>query len=743
MGEEIAALQLAESESPYVLPAASGSESRTFDLAHYRSRMARYIDGNNEENRLFFSALEFAHELHGGQQRKSGAPYISHPCAVAEILARELKFRDPHLLAAALLHDVVEDVAAVTVEDIERLFGAAVAELVDGCTKLTRHHLDRATVKDLTHSKIFLSASRRLGVLLIKLADRLHNLRTLHHLVKNKRQRIALETIEVYAPIAAKFNIYPLKRELYHLALSYLYPRKSKKILHFIQALRRSPEYQLILRTLQEAFTRASCPIILRPRAKGLGNYYDPLKRTLEIANSENSIDFAIILQSEELIPCYTALGIVSTIFTPIPRSLRDFIANPKNTGYRSLHVRIHEGGHNYLVKVRTPSMDEWATYGILTDWSAQEPMSDEHWQEISELLRTIGEYAGAGAQRKALIRLSEADEIFVYSPKGDLYHLPKGSIVLDFAYKIHTQVGDYCSGAMINSEWVPLTHTLKDGDQVEILTSLAPLEVDPDLEKLCRTPRSRSAINRKLNQKRQGYAQQVGKEILLQEIRRHGLSEDLLVGENIRFVLEILNLKDLPDLFTRLGQDLLSPHLILYYLKPPPAGPDEFPDRGSIEPHPFERNVLSVSELDKAIHKFARCCNPYPGQDHVVAILSERGTTFHRRDCQDLLLKHDLQPQQLLDVTWNKELAWRYPLCFHIQVSLETVHSLIPAIARSPSNILIQHLESLVDRHGQPLVKLTVQLRDFAESQRFFLCLPKNRAAIEDYGRNEGPERL
>lgn len=735
MGEEIAALQVAESELPYAFPAGTGTEPHSFDLAHYRTRMAKYIDENKEENRVFFNALEFAHELHQGQRRKSGAPYISHPCAVAEILARELKFRDPLLLAAALLHDVVEDIATVTLEDIERLFGEVVAELVDGCTKFERRHLDRATVKDLTHSKIFLSASRRLGVLLIKLADRLHNLRTLHHLAKPNRHSIARETIDVYAPIAAKFNIYPLKRELYHLALSYLYPRKSKKILHYIQALRHTADYQQIVQTLQDVFAHASCPILLRPRAKGLGNYYDPQKRTLEVANSENSIDFAIILQTEELVPCYTALGIVCTTFSPIPRSLRDFIAHPKNSGYRSLHVRIHEGDQNYLIKVRTPSMDEWATYGILTDWSAQEPMSDE----ISDLLRTIGEYGGAGPQRKALIRLSQADEIYVFSPKGDTYPLPKGSIVLDFAYKIHSQLGDYCSGAVINGQWAPLTQPLKDGETVKILTSSLPLEVDPDLEKLCRTPRSRTAINRKLNQKRQQYAQQVGKEILLQEFRRHGLSEDIVEREDFRDLLEVIPAKDLEDLYTRLGQDLISPHLILYYLKPAFSAANQGQVEDAIGPHPSERNILAVSELDKAVHKFARCCNPYPGQDQVVAILSERGTTFHRRGCRDVVLKHDLQPQQLLDVVWNKEQPWRHPLSFHIQVSLETVHSLIPAIARAPSNVLIRHLESGVDRNDQPLVKLTVQLRDFAEAQRFFLCLPKNRVAIEDYGRDEG----
>jgi len=513
--------------------------------------------------------------------------------------------------------------------------------------------------------------------------------------------------------------------------------------MQFIHSFRNSAEFLELTQALQKAFADASCPATLRPRAKGLGSYYDPIKRTLELTNTENYVDFGIILPTEDLVGCYTALGIVNTTFPPIPRSLRDFIANPKNTGYRSLHVRIHAAGHNFLIKIRTPSMDEWATYGILTEWNAQKPLSDEHWQEISELLRTIGEYSGAGPQRKALIRLSETEEIFVYSPKGDIYYLPKGSIVLDFAYKIHSELGDFCSGATVNNDWVPLTHVLKDGDSVEILTSSEPLEVDPELETLCKTPRSRSAINKKLHHKRQRYAQKVGEEILMQEIHRHGLPNEILVGENIYFVLEFLNLKELPELFIRVGQDLLSPHLILYYLKPPPQGTDQIAHHGSLKSLPLERNTLAVSELDRAIHKFARCCNPYPGQHDLVAILSERGTTFHHKECKDLLQRHDLQPQQLLDVEWNKDAVWRHPLSFHVHVLLETLHSLIPALARAPSDILIQDLGSFVDKHDQPMVKLTVRLKDFAEAQRFFSCLPKNRSSIEDYGREEGPRRL
>lgn len=717
-------------------------EPTLFDVEHYRSRMVKYLTEGREENRLFFEALDFAHSLHAGQRRKSGAPYISHPCAVAEILSRELNFRDPYLLAASILHDVVEDVASIQIEDIEERFGPIVAELVDGCTKLTRQHLDRATLKDLTHSKIFLSASRRLGVLIIKLADRLHNLRTLHFLPHAKRQRIAQETVEVYAPIAARFNIFPLKRELYHLALSFLYPKKSKKILHHIRAIRNSSQVADVEKNIQEVFRNAQLGADIRTRAKGLGSYYNHLKKTIDITNAENHVDFAIILPGETALECYTALGLVSTNFSPVPRSLRDFVANPKNNGYRSLHVRILVGTQNYLIKIRTPEMDKWATYGIVSEWDAQKPMSDEHWQEISELLKNIGEYGGAATQRKALIRLSESEEIFVYSPKGDIYFLPKGSIVLDFAYRIHSELGDHCEAAIINGEWFPITRQLQDGDVVEILKSPESVAADPDLEELCKTPKARTAINKHLQQKRSHYAQEVGRQILLQEIRRHNLFESILEGENLRLVLEFLNLKDLPDLFVRLGQDLISPHLIMYYLTPKPAEPEKVQVQESGTSALNERNLLLVTDLDRAIHKFARCCKPYPGQEGVLATLSERGITFHQSDCQDVWLRHDLHPQQLLQVAWNDQSHWRHPLTFHISVSQENLRDFLPNLATIPSSITIRKVESSLDRHDHPMVQLSINFHHYDEARALFGLLPKEKFTIESYGREGGLRR-
>ncbi len=719
------------------------ADMHLFDIDAYRARMSRFLDPEGSNYSLFFEALDFACELHAGQRRKSGAPYISHPCAVAEILVREMHFRDPVLLAAALLHDVVEDVPWISIEDIENRFGPKIAELVDGLTKLARYHLDRAALKDLTHSKIFISASRRLGVLIIKLADRLHNLRTLHFLPQTKRQRIAQETVEVYAPIAARLNLFPLKRELYHLALSFLYPKKSKKILHLVREIRGSNEVAEIETTLANLLSQRGLSAELRTRPKGLGSYYNPLKRTLDPLFPENYVDFAIILKSDDILTCYAVLGLVSNGFATIPRSVRDFIANPKPNGYRSLHIRVHLSGNNYLVKIRTADMEDFANGGVLRAWDAQKGLSDDHWQEISELLRDIGEYGGAAPQRKALIRLSQTEEIFTYSPLGDIYYLPKGSIVLDFAYRIHSDLGDYCEGALVNTVWSPVTRELTDGDTVEVLTSPEPLDVDPDLEALCKTPKARAAINRHLQQRRLHFAQQAGKDILLQEIVRHKLPSSVLDSENLRLILEILNLKDIQELYIHIGQDLISPQLVLYYLESSHGAEDScrIPDAGM--PVEYEHNVVSVSSLDKAIFKFARCCNPLPGQEDVVAILSERGTAFHRRDCQDLHQRHSLQPQQILDVCWNTRAVWRHPLEFRIQILDQNLQDILPRLSELHERINIKQIGSTMDRHGNPTVLLSAIFRSFQETKEFFSRLPADRTLIDEFARQGGPGRL
>ncbi|SMC26939.1 GTP pyrophosphokinase [Desulfacinum hydrothermale DSM 13146] len=714
--------------------------SNAFDVERYREAMACHLDLGDPGSQLFFQALDYAQELHRGQVRKSGAPYISHPCAVAEILVKEMGILDPEMLAAAVLHDVIEDVPEVSFQSLERRFGSVVAELVDGCTKMTRSRKDRAALKDLTHSKILQTASRRLGVLVIKLADRLHNLRTLHYLSQPKRQRIAQETVEIYAPLAAKLNIFSLKRELYHLALSYLYPRKSKKILNTLKLLDTDEHVLEMEQRLRRAFEEAGLPVQIRRRVKGLGTYYDSGKKTLRLTNTENRVDFTIVVDTEDVRQCYFALGVVDTLFRPVPRTIRDFIANPKNNGYMSLHTRVHFRGENYLIKIRTQAMDQWARQGLLSQWRRSAQIDEAYLEEISDFLRTIGEYGGGGAQRRHLIQLSEAEEVTVYTPLGDAHVFPQGSIVLDFAYKIHSDLGNHCKGALVNGRFVRPTHVLSDGETVEILKAAERLDLDPDLESLCRTPKARSAINREVNRRRRDYAQWVGQEILRQELEHHGFPRNLITSEITRLILDVLNLKSVQDLFVQVGQDLVSPHLVLYYLldaTPRPVTQAKLKAQFD-QDHP--RNVLRVPALDPVIHKFAGCCHPFPGERGVVATLSERGITFHRGNCRDLSERHDLPSQRLMDVRWVKGATWTRPIYARLRIQTKDKAPLLHVIGSVPGDIEVCHVHGHFDRSGQWAV-LDVVLRGFDDARRFFGAFPPASAALERYSFSALPD--
>ncbi len=714
-------------------------DEHIFKLDVYRKRMARFLPPDDESNQIFYEALQFAYELHDGQVRKSGAPYISHPCAVAEVLARSFFIRDPQLLAAALLHDVVEDIEEISLDEIHQRFGATVAELVDGCTKLTRSQKHRSSLKDLTHSKIFLSASRQLGVLIIKLADRLHNMRTLHYLAKSKRQRIAQETIEVYAPLAAKLNIFSVKRELYHLALIYMYPRKSKKILNVTKSLKDHQDVKALVDEARSCLAELPFDIRVRMRVKGLGAYYNPANKTLRLQNVENRVDLIVVVDGDDPLNCYTALGAIHRRFSPIPRTMRDFIANPKNNGYMSLHSRLNFLGEAYLVKVRTAEMDRWAKYGLVSDWGRGGRIRHVHLEEVSEFLRSLGEYGEAGAKRRVLLRLSEQEEVSVYTPAGELQTFPKGSVVLDFAYKIHSDIGNHCQGARVNGELSPPTRLLSDGDTVEIIKSDQPHDVDPELEYACKTPKARSAINRQLQSRRRRYAREIGRQILIQELERRGLSQEMLDDENTALILEVLNVKELDELYIRIGQDLIAPDAYLYYFEGgSKAGrkKDSPPEDTAVS---RQRNVLRVSELDCAVHKFARCCQPFPGQEQVVATISERGVTFHQGVCRDLHDRYKLSPHSLLDVHWAEDPPWPHSLVFLLEFMTRSQEQLFTIVGSIPPFMQFQRLEITSCGKGQKCLQMSVVLESYGEARRLFGRFPVGSVAVKAYSRFGG----
>jgi len=696
-------------------------------MENYRTYLAGYVDETLPENSIVFRALDFAVELHAGQKRKSNEPYIIHPLSVAHILSQDLGVRDPLILASALLHDVVEDVPNISLDDIQREFGNVVAELVDGCTKMSLQRLDRTTLVDLTHSKLLVSSSRRLGILLIKMADRLHNIKTLEFLKKSKQRRIAQETIEIYAPLAAKLNLFSLKRELFQLALPYLYPKKSKKLLNATREILNSPEVFEIQRAIRQALADFHCPFVIRPRAKSLSAYYSPVKRTLEIGNTENQVDFTVTLETDNYMDCYTVLGMVANLFPPVPRTIRDFIATPKANGYQSIHIRISINAQEFLIKIRTEAMAAAARQGVLSQYDINQSVGDRYAQEISELFKEIGEYGGPAHQRKDLIRLAESNEIFILTPKGDVHYLPRGSIVLDFAYKIHSNLGDYCRGAVINGDLKPLTERLKDGDKVDIQTYPDPIDADPDLERLCQTPRAKSAVNKSLQRKRRRYARHIGRELLMQELERAGLTETFLDSESLRLFLEFKSIDNIGQMFAHIGQDLLSPQEILYYAESP----------GTRSPKSdLQTGTIRIADLKRGIHKFSNCCRPHPGEDLIVAALSERGVAFHRQACRSLAARHGLGPEELPRVDWDFNSPWQIPLKFDVRVRDKSLAESIMLLGLIPKGLEILQVENVSTRRQIPDTLITLKLRNFTEAHDFFACFATASIAIKGYGR-------
>jgi len=415
-----------------------------FDLELYRNQMRSYISGRPFEQ-VFWDALDFAIEAHHDQWRRSGDAYILHPCSVAKILAEEMDITDPEILAAALLHDTIEDVEEVTAELVGEQFGTYVQAIVEGCTKVTHRSVDRQTRSKLVHRKIFSGAAARPEVMLVKLADRQHNLRTLKAMPKNKRQRIAEETLDIYAPLATVFGLFNMKREMYNLALSYKFPKQGAKLSNYIRQLVDDQDSKDVVVQIRVAAKDVKLPCDVSRLVKDLWAYYDTQSKIL-LQKIETPIE--IILLVSTVADCYRALGVVNQTFRPIPRTIRDFIANPKPTGYQGLHARAIIGRDRYLFKIRTNEMARRAERGIFRNWSSKIGKDGQFIRELKEMMDIIS--SDEIVSYRDLIAAGGSKENYTYTPNGDLICLPTRSTVLDFAFRVHTEIGHTCAGAII-----------------------------------------------------------------------------------------------------------------------------------------------------------------------------------------------------------------------------------------------------------------------------------------------------
>lgn len=620
---------------------------------------------------LLARAFHFSDRAHAGQRRKNGDPFITHCVEVAKILA-DLQL-DSVTVASGLIHDVVED-TAVTLEDVEREFGREVAQIVDGLTKIG--HLPMTSTQDRqveNYRKLLLSIAKDIRVILIKLADRLHNMRTLEHLDPEKRARIAQETRDLYAPLAHRFGLNSMKAELEDLAFKFLEPEEYRLLAK--QVVQKRAERETLVaemaEPLRQTLTAAGINVYeVSGRPKHLWSIWKKMqKRDKPYEEIYDLLAIRVMVDSVQ--DCYHALGVIHGEWNPLQERIKDYIATPKSNGYQSLHTTIFGPRHTlFEIQIRTREMHRTAEYGIAAHWvyKSGDPDSDEldkalHWfRQVLEMQLD----AETPDQFLEFLKLDlYQDEIFVFTPAGDVIQLPRGATPLDFAFAVHTEVGVHTQGAKVNGRLVPLSRELRNSETVEIVRS-ANARPSRDWLAHVRTGRARHKIRQWLRHEETKASVTVGQEILEREIKRR--RHPKLVDEQLRAAAATLKLQDVSHLYSSLAQGDVNVTQVLRTLYP------DFDERddAALKASPLERLLervksiapsprgLKIQGVDGVMVRYAACCQPVPGDKVVGYVTRGRGVSVHRGDCPNLLqLAHE--PERRLDVVWQKSDGERF----------------------------------------------------------------------------------
>jgi len=621
----------------------------------------------------------FAEQAHEGQRRISGEPFITHPLGVAEILAKlEL---DTVTVAAGLLHDVVED-TAIPLSVIEEKFGAEVALLVDGVTKLSRIEFKNKMEQQVENlRKMFFAMAKDIRVILIKLADRVHNMRTLKHMTANKQREIAEETIEIFAPLAHRLGIFKMKWELEDLALRYLEPEKYYALVDGIAKKRAEREAYIaaVTEMLQEKLQAVGIKADIQGRPKNFYSIYNKMiKQQKELAEIFDLIAVRVLVDSVK--DCYGALGIIHTMWKPIPGRFKDYIAMPKSNMYQSLHTTvIGPQGEPFEIQIRTWDMHRTAEYGIAAHWRYKEgDRGDGEFEEKLSWLRQMLEWQDDMRDAREFMETLKidlfSDAVFVFTPKGDVVELPAGSVPIDFAYRIHTQVGHRCIGAKINGKIVTLDYRLKNGDIIEIITSKQANGPSRDWLNIVKTSESRNKIRAWFKKENRDENIVRGRDSLEREAKKLGEDPgEFLKPERLTDILKKMNFVAADDLYAAVGNGAVTPQQVLTRLRDDTRKEKPFNLEELLKKEPKKQKKSSghgiiVKGEEDVLIRLARCCNPVPGDPIVGYITRGRGVSVHRRDCRNIL-QHELdETERMIDVSWDEADRGSYHV--HLELS-------------------------------------------------------------------------
>jgi GTP diphosphokinase / guanosine-3',5'-bis(diphosphate) 3'-diphosphatase len=622
------------------------------------------------DRELLTRAFRFAAAHHEGQQRRSGQDFIAHPWAVAKISA-ELR-QDEQTIVAALLHDVVEDTGA-DIEDVRAAFGDEVAHLVDGVTKLTRVQFQsREQAEAENYRKLIVAMAEDPRVILIKLADRLHNLRTIEYLARQKQVQKAKEALEVYAPLAHRLGVHALKWELEDLAFQTLHPRKYEEIKTMVAERRADRDTHVAEAgaVLQVELEKADIPAEISGRAKHFYSIYDKMaKRGREFNEIYDLTAMRVTVErsgEEGIRDCYGALGLIHSLWKPMPGRFKDYIAMPKLNGYRSLHTTvIGPGGRPLEIQVRTREMHETAEFGIAAHWlykgsKASKAAQDEWVAWVRQLMESGQDEADPREFMTSLRADLFVQEVFVFTPAGEVKTLPAGSTPIDFAYAVHTDVGHRTVGAKVNGRIVPLHYRLQSGDHVEILTSKSGRGPSRDWLSLAKSSRARNKIRQWFSRETRQDAEQKGREALEHALKAQNLPYKKVAGSAVLAqVIRESGFKKAEDFYLALGSGKLTPHAIvakvLQRLKTDAVAQEE-----TIPKAPKAKDALAsdtygivVEGVGDVLVRLAKCCTPVPGDPIVGYISLGKGITIHRGDCPNVkaLMRN---PERFTPVEWD-----------------------------------------------------------------------------------------
>ncbi len=641
------------------------------EFSRLLEKAAEYIPP--EKLSVVEKAYEFAAEKHAGQVRLSGGPYLDHPLQTAYILA-ELQF-DAGTLAAALLHDIPED-TGLPIEDIKAKFGPEIAKLVDGATKLGKVSLvttgtgaSASQAENLR--KMLVAMAEDLRVVFIKLADRLHNMRTLDALPKDRQLVNAQETLEIYAPLAHRLGIWELKWQLEDLSFQYLQPQQYQRIARLVDTGRARREKFIVraIELLKKEFDKVGLVADISGRPKHIYSIHQKMERYAAMGRHFDEIyDLLALRVLVDGVPeCYSAVGVIHSLWHPLPDAFDDYIASPKPNGYQALHTAIMVPGTTPLeIQIRTREMHHVAEYGVAAHWRYKEgEKRDMQFEDrvawLRQLIEWHRELAGAEEFLESVKTDIFIDQVFVYTPKGEIKDLPRGSTPLDFAYRVHTDVGHRCVGAKVNGKLVPFSYQLKNGDVIEIISAKAPR--GPSLDWLnpnlgyVNTSHAKTKIRQWFNKQERTENIERGRQILDKELRRLGIKTER------QMLAELFAYSSLDDFLAAVGNGTVTAHQIV--LKLAAQEEKEIP-LTAVAPSRTAPSTVQVLGVGDLVTNIAPCCHPVPGDKIIGYITRSRGVTIHREDCRNI--RHEDEKERLIPVEWGQSDELLYPVNVQVE---------------------------------------------------------------------------